>query len=669
MADLQHVVRRATLEYEGFEISAFADGSEQASYGTRPDGGGLWSLGARWCWELSGGLVAVRALTDDLAGDAGAPPTPGQARAFAHFDAAREAFAAGAFLVAFAELRHGMAIRGEALGQMAEWRFCFLLGLMRLGFAGGQATLVELSTADKAFSKAAKFAETARPDLAIQALAAAAFVCLRLGQPANALARLAAAQSIGPQPPEALYLEALAHADLRDEEQASIALGEAVMRDRGYALRAMGDAARFGGVDAVSASMRVLARDLWRQTRAMVASTLELCRGVADAGATAATAATHATHAIDAIDEGELALLRAYLSKGEGWPIYDILFSLGERAALHARVSAPPPASTRRRARSRVGDGSVIDVEEPFRSQEHYREKVVTRPATLFTKAQTDWVVNTREVVHLRRVQRRTTRRETVVGSSDEGVVATIAMLAVDPASFTMGSMPDEEGRADDEGRREVIISHGFFLGETPVTQAQWQAVLGEPISFFVGADRPVEQVTWFDAVRFCNALSVLEGLPEAYLLTTGEARWLDPTGGGYRLPTEAEWELACRAGTTTAFATGDVLAPTQANFERRLGPATTPVLSFPTNPWGFHDMHGNVWEWCVDAYDAAGPPTQVDPVGEGEGASRVARGGSWASGAAACRSSARAQLGPWDKKSSVGFRLAMSRPTDPQKP
>lgn len=647
MRDLRHVVTRATLEYEGFEFSTFADGSEQASYALRAEGGGLWSLGARTCWELAGGLVATRALADSLADDLAGPPTDGQARAFAHFDAARDAFAAGAFLVAFAELRHGMAIRGEVLGQMAEWRFCFLLGLLRLGFAGGQSALIELATADKAFAKAAKFAENARPELAIQALAASAFACLQQNKPAEALERLASAQPIGPQLPEALYLEALAHADLRDEEQASIALSEAVMRDRGYALRAMGDAARFGGVAAVAATLGDLAGDLWRQTRPMVASTLELCRGAAET------------------EEDERALLEAYLAKGEGWPIYDILFALGERAELHARVTAPPPATTRRRARSRVGDGGVIEVDEPFRSHERYREKVVVRPATLFTKEQTDWVVNTREVVHLRRVQRRMTRRETIVGSAEEGVVATIAMLAVDPASFVMGSMPDEEGRADDEARREVIISRGFYLGETPVTQAQWQAVLGEPVSFFVGPDRPVEQVSWFDAVRFCNALSLLEGLPEAYALTTGDARWLDPTGPGYRLPTEAEWELACRAGTTTAFTTGDALPATQANFERRLGPATTPVLSFPPNPWGFHDMHGNVWEWCADAYDAAGPPTQVDPVGEGDASSRVARGGSWASGAAACRSSARAQLGPWDRKSSVGFRLAMTRPAD----
>ncbi|MEZ4269522.1 MAG: SUMF1/EgtB/PvdO family nonheme iron enzyme [Myxococcota bacterium] len=651
VSDLRHVVARATLEYEGFEFNTFADGSEQASYPLRPDAAGLWGWSARTCWELAGGLVATRALSDSLAGELGSELTPGQVRAFAHFESARGAFEAGAFLVAFAELRHGMAIKGEVLGQMAEWRFCFLLGLLRLGFAGGQAALIELATADKAFAKAAKFAEVARPELAAQALAAAAFACLRQDLPGQALERLAAARDLGPLLPEALYLEALAHADLLDEEQASIALGEAVMRDRGYALRAMGDAERFGGVDAVAATLAALAHDLWQQTRPMVAATLELSRGHAQ------------------VDEGELALLEAYLEKGQGWPVYDVLFALGERAELHERLTAPPPPTTRRRARSRVGDGGVIEVDEPFRSHERYREKVVVKPATIFTKEQTGWVVNTREIVHMRRVQRRVLRRETVVGSQEEGVVAGIVMLAVEPTSYVMGSLADEEGRADDEGRREVIISRGFFLGETPVTQAQWQAVLGEPVSFFVGPDRPVEQVSWFDAVRFCNALSLLEGLPEAYHLLTGEARWLDPTGPGYRLPTEAEWELACRAGTTTAYATGDSLAPTQANFERRHGPASTPVGSFPPNPWGFHDMHGNVWEWCFDAYDAAGPPEQVDPVGQGEGASRAARGGSWASGAAACRSSARAQLGPWDRKSSVGFRLAMTRPPDPEKP
>jgi formylglycine-generating enzyme required for sulfatase activity len=644
LADLRSVATRDTLEYDGFDVHTSVDGTEHATYAIVANPAGLRGLGARACWGLSAGLITLQALHDEVP----APATEGQAQAAAHFANAYEAFTSGAYFVAFAELRHGMAIPDETPGDLAAWRFCFMLGLLRLGFARCPPGLIELATAEKAFAKCAALAQTVSPELAIQASVASAFASLQLGLADQALSRLAAARELGPELPEALYLEALAHAARPDPEEAATALCEAVLRDRGYALRAICDAETFGGVTAVATILDELARDLWQQTCPMVAASIEAAR------------------AAGRDDDDALALLDAYLVRGSAWPIYDVLFALGERAQLDERLEHTNPATTRRLARSRTGDGGVIEVLEPFRAQERYREKVVLKPATLFTREQTTWVVNTREIVHTRRVQRRIQRRETVVGSPEEGVVAALAMLAVDPASFIMGSPADEPGRAADEGRRDVVLSRGFFLGETPVTQAQWQAVLGEPVSFFKGDDRPVELVSWFDAIRFCNALSILEGLPEAYHLETAEAHWVDPASPGYRLPTEAEWELACRAGSSTPFSTGASLAPTQANFERRLGPATTPVRSFPPNPWGFHDLHGNVWEWCFDAYDPDGPPALIDPVGLSASGSRVARGGSWASGPAACRSAARAQLSPWDRKSSVGFRVAMTRQPDP---
>ncbi len=162
------------------------------------------------------------------------------------------------------------------------------------------------------------------------------------------------------------------------------------------------------------------------------------------------------------------------------------------------------------------------------------------------------------------------------------------------PGTFLMGSPPSEPQRWDDEQQHRVTLSKGFWLGVTPVTQAQWQAVMGSNPSHFQGDDRPVEEVSWDDCQEFCKRLA-------------------ERDGQRYRLPTEAEWEYACRAGTTTPFHFGATLSTEQANYDGnytygegkkgKYREETTPVGSFPANAWGLHDMHGNVWEWCQDWY------------------------------------------------------------------
>jgi formylglycine-generating enzyme required for sulfatase activity len=165
-----------------------------------------------------------------------------------------------------------------------------------------------------------------------------------------------------------------------------------------------------------------------------------------------------------------------------------------------------------------------------------------------------------------------------------------IPMVSIPDGSFQMGSPDKEPGRFGDEGPQHEVKLGAFFMAKTPITQAQWQAVAALPRleldldpdpSFFKGDQRPVEQVNWFETMEFCNRLS-------------------RQTGRCYTLPSEAQWEYACRAGTTTPFHCGATLTPDQANFNGR---QTTPVATFPANAWGLHDMHGNVWEWCLDKW------------------------------------------------------------------
>jgi formylglycine-generating enzyme required for sulfatase activity len=191
-------------------------------------------------------------------------------------------------------------------------------------------------------------------------------------------------------------------------------------------------------------------------------------------------------------------------------------------------------------------------------------------------------------------------REETTkVVEEDESTSFTIAdlsmeMLWVEPGTFEMGSQTTEAGRGNNETPYTVTLTSGFYLGKHEVTQTQWEKVMGSNPNKFKGADRPVEEVSWNDVTSFCEKLTELES----------EAGRL-PAGMTYQLPTEAEWEYACRAGTTTAFSFGDELTAKDANYAHDgYGTGlqrTSNVGEYAANPWGFHDMHGNVWEWCAD--------------------------------------------------------------------
>ena len=225
----------------------------------------------------------------------------------------------------------------------------------------------------------------------------------------------------------------------------------------------------------------------------------------------------------------------------------------------------------------------------------------------------------------------------------------------LNPGKFTMGSPASEPGRRDNETQHEVILSQGFWLAETACTQALWRAVMGDNPSRFQGDNRPVERVSWDEARTFIQRLN--QRVP----------------GLQSRLPTEAEWEYACRAGTTTPFSFGDSITPEQAKygghdsygrgkqwFYRK---ATADVKTLPPNPWGLYEMHGNVREWCEDWYQQPYEEDDgVNPGGPSEGVARVLRGGSWFSLGGYVRSAYRDGIEPGYRNDSAGFRLAQGQ-------
>ncbi|WP_310484648.1 formylglycine-generating enzyme family protein [Chamaesiphon sp. VAR_48_metabat_403] len=236
--------------------------------------------------------------------------------------------------------------------------------------------------------------------------------------------------------------------------------------------------------------------------------------------------------------------------------------------------------------------------------------------------------------------------------SESLGAEISLDLVAIPGGTFIMG---DNRHHQDERPLHQVTLP-AFFIGKSPITVAQYRQIMGEDKGYGLGLDDPIEKISWHDALEFCTKLS-------------------HQTGRKYTLPSESQWEYACRAGTDTAFHFGDIItpdlvnyngdypyagAPTGANRER-----ATPVGSFPPNAFGLSDMHGNVWEWCMDTYQPSyqGAPTDgsawID-ANATERDKRVMRGGAWDYVARGCRSAVRCSLAPDLRMNGCGLRVAL---------
>jgi formylglycine-generating enzyme required for sulfatase activity len=259
--------------------------------------------------------------------------------------------------------------------------------------------------------------------------------------------------------------------------------------------------------------------------------------------------------------------------------------------------------------------------------------------------------------------------------AGEEKTIAGVKLCWCPPGKFTMGSPPGEPERRPGEDQVEVTLTRGFWAGKYEVTQGDWKRVVGKlpgdlTAELPEGDDYPVGNVNFAEAEAFCRSLTEM-----------GHRSGALPAGWEFRLPTEAQWEYACRAGTTTATAFGDKLSSKQANFMGKpynggepgpsLGKAAR-VGSYPANPWGLHDMHGNTFEWCRDWYHArlpggvdpdlhdTRPTAQLNRDGTG---SRVRRGGAWTDDGWPCRSAFRLRFEPERRYDHIGFRVVAVRP------
>ena len=245
-------------------------------------------------------------------------------------------------------------------------------------------------------------------------------------------------------------------------------------------------------------------------------------------------------------------------------------------------------------------------------------------------------------------------------GSNETFVIKEInlEMVKCPEGSFIMGSPENELGREDrlDEKLHSVIISKPFYIGKYEVTQSQYSALMDENPSRFIGANNPVETVSYEDAKAFCDKMNLkyLNILPKGYK---------------FALPTEAQWEYACRAGTNSALNNGKNLTKIEGDcpnldevawYSENSGKTTHEVGQKKPNAWGIYDMHGNVWEWCRDWYGEYPKDDATDPTGAYSGSDRVFRGGGWDGGAGLCRSAFRHYFNPDLRGGILGFRLAL---------
>lgn len=239
-------------------------------------------------------------------------------------------------------------------------------------------------------------------------------------------------------------------------------------------------------------------------------------------------------------------------------------------------------------------------------------------------------------------------------------------MVRIDPGTFTMGSATTEMYRGPDELQHQVQITSAYAMSETEVTQRQYQQLMGtNPSLFSDDSARPVESLSWLEAIKYCNQLSMTEGLTPCYQIDAGDnVRWDQGLKcHGYRLPTEAEWEYAARARAETQYA-GSANLDEVGWHAGNSGGSTHVVRAKKNNEWGLFDLSGNVWEWVWDWYGAY--PTvslAVDPIGAQSGSQRVVRGGSWVNEPGYARVAYRLKLAPGYRDQVLGFRFVRSDP------
>ena len=623
-----------------------------------------------------------------------------QVAAYGQFEFAREAFRKGRIddvLEGLSKAVEGPG--GNAKGHPDEWRFPYLRALSLLGLLPHpREDHIDVVEAGVSFITAAELARKPLPADAARALLAASWAEVLQWQAGpevrdRALVHCDEAAKLDPQLWEAVYQGARLRMALGRVDEAMPLLERLAARSGLYLVKAMADedfqrhAGRLEPMlrklrDELAAKAAPLVLPLAEKVRPLMAESDILAR--MPAAARIITTADH-MESVGLLDlwgyipdgvNADRQLLETVRVTLRRVTLEDWDEAVVERVAT-GRFEDVPTGEVQR-----IETGEMETVEEP--ADEEYEEEVIVqkRNPWLFRKEIRKTVKRKRKVM-IKRVRERieerpiTERREifeeahkSVHHTGREKVTWAIAsgveliaqletsVVTIEPGIFLMGGpATDTESAEDEKPQHEVVISRPFELWNAPITQEMYEALMGvNPSHFKKGGNYPVEYITFYDAILFCNALSRSRGLPEAYVIEDTQVHWHGLNHPGWRLPTEAEWEYACRAGSHgPRYGELDEIAWHEGN----AGKATRPVMEKQPNDWGLYDMLGNVWEWVWDWKSAYDHHTVSDPIGPATGFTRIFRGGSWSHVTRRPRAAVRNDIGPGFRYSYLGFRPA----------
>ncbi len=617
-------------------------------------------------WGFSGLLASLGGMRVGLEELLKTAKEPAQAAAFHQFETARHSFLQGLHAECLEALEPVISA-GTPTGPSGrvEWRLHFLRGLVLMGShdSHGQR-VVNLPESEQSFLLAARHAgKSFQEDAAHAMLAAGWSAFLQSDGPGSpklrdALTYTEEASILSPRFGEAYFQEAKIQMALGLTAEAFRALGKAGKTGAFYVAKAAADGNFKGHPTALHTFLAEFRDEQLRhlgeavhpiavRVRSLLPESRELSEN---------TSAKRVLSFADGSDGAGILLLARYAELGLG----EDLASLQSIAVVVRRA---PPANP---------PGTPGDVDEP---EDAPCEEVVVRRGSWFRKEIRARVTKSGAPAVLGGMAASTVASGGGLRNGDTesvdllvdglGVVvgrlskagaitigragrAPVGVRWIPPGRFLMGSPDSEVGHHRVETQHEVVLTDGFLLAETPCTQSQWEAVMGGNPSEFRGDHHPVHHVTWQEAVEFCGKLTELH-----------RTEGVLPEGRQWSLPTEAQWEYACRAGTVGAYA-GEVEGMAWYGDNSRGQPHAVRTRS--ANAWGLYDMHGNVWEWCEDWFGGFTVASATNPKGPISGEDRVQRGGCWSVEGRECRSASRNWSAPDSRYYDLGFRPAMVR-------
>jgi formylglycine-generating enzyme required for sulfatase activity len=574
------------------------EGMTRLSYDMQEISSGVSKLNATFHWGFGQAIATIGRMSDTLEELLRIAKTPAQNAAYEQYEIARDAFRQGLYLECIESLDKAISGDHTSAGYKLGWRFHQMKGTLRLGFVNGDMSLIDLAQAEESFALAARYARADYPDHAAQALLSAGWAAYCQGKMKEGLVHTEQALAINPELGEALFQAAKVHVALGEMDAALPLLGRAIDLDRFYSLKAAGDGDFQQHDDKLRSFLDAMRKEKHRQSLPRVQEGLEQLQQIF-------------SRSPDDSVKAAIKQLKEFLVRGESWPLLDMLSVVQRLDDVIAGAKRLPIMILLESSKTK---------EESYQEQESYQEKVVIKPGGLFKKAVTELQTKTRTVSKKRNVS----------------TSVRFDFCPVPAGTFMMG---DETCGPV----HHVSISKHFHLGKYPVTQAQWEAVMGTNPSHFKNPDCPVETVSWEDCQEFIKRLNSVDK-------------------GCYRLPTEAEWEYACRAGSAGKYCFGDDEAQLgeYAWYSANSGNKTHPVGKKKPNSWGLHDMHGNVFEWCLDWHGDYSDDTATDPNGPSAGLYRVFRGGGWCNAASYATSSNRDGGVPGCRYNGFGFRLVL---------